>query len=220
MPHTVKGRRIQSKDDAFSQRMPHAVAIRCIHSEYSASGEYALVNHSCLESVCYKSGLLLLGALLTYNIIILYFFDMETASASEDERLSSSDSDIEETAAAQDAAPIFEDEMNGNLVAFADELEVADQVSTDTAQTVTLQETTLADLRTDDPLDALHYFWQPDHNTNHCLVLPIHSDAEDLRCDNMKVDCHLDYFLAIGKDIGLGPISIEPGLSGVSCGFR
>lgn len=142
---------------------------------------------------------------------------MESSSShSEPEHLSSDGSDVEEPTVEEDAAPIFEDDMSGNLVAFAEELDAENDDLPAPTNTITLQYISLDDLRTEDPLDALPFFWQPARNTNHCLSLAHHPAEDNLRSDNIKIVCHLDFLLAIGKNIGLEPIIIESGLSGQS----
>lgn len=138
---------------------------------------------------------------------------MESSSSlSELEPLSSDGSDVEDPPAEEDAAPIFKDDMSGNLAAFAAELDAENDDLPTPTNTINLQYISLDDLRTDDPLDALPYFWQPARNTNHCLSLAHHPDEDNIRSSRMKIVCHLDYLLAIGKDIGF----IRPGLSGIS----
>lgn len=111
-------------------------------------------------------------------------------------------------------APPFERSIEGKLLAFAHEHEDDSHHELIPEQAVTLRDVQLEDFRTADPLDALHHFWQPQANVNHRLILPLHSDAETLRTDEMCLTCKLGYLLAIGKDIGLGPIVISDGLSG------
>lgn len=148
--------------------------------------------------------------------LLHYLFSMDSSSSlSELDPPSSDGSDVEEPTAEEDAAPIFEDDMSGNLVAFAAELDAENDDLPNPSNSIKLKSISLDDLRTDNPLEALPFFWQPARSTNHCLSLAHHPEEDDLRSNKMKISCHLDFLFAVGKDIGLEPIIIQPGLSGL-----
>lgn len=79
-----------------------------------------------------------------------------------------------------------------------------------------IQDISLSAFQNEDPLEALRLFWQPDKNTNHRLVLPLHPRADLLKEQHVTHTYYLDYFLAIGKSVGMDLIAIEPDVEGES----
>lgn len=74
---------------------------------------------------------------------------------------------------------------------------------------ITFIDAPLEEWRTEDSLDGLPFFWQPQAASNHRLVLPSHEDPARAIQETIEKSYYLDYFMAIGKDIGLAPTTID-----------
>ena len=113
-----------------------------------------------------------------------------------------------------DLTDIDSDDSEGAQV-FAADIEGQEPQCADDEQTLSFRDLSFEALRTDDPLDALPYFWQPSKETNHRLILPLHTQASNLKENCIKLSFYLDFLLVIGAEIGLDTILIDPETRGL-----
>lgn len=70
-------------------------------------------------------------------------------------------------------------------------------------------------LNTENPLDSLPFFWQPQKNLNFRLRLPLHPEPASV-IQHIHESYFLDYLMFIGRHIGLAPVIIGPEIAGES----
>lgn len=111
-------------------------------------------------------------------------------------------------------APVFEDDIDGQLVAFVHQRNDQDQDDLCQLHSSALKRIFLDGLRSESPIDALPYFWQPARGTNHQLLLPPHPRQHELRSGKMTLYFFLDYLKTKGQCMRLDPIVSDEGLNG------
>lgn len=132
------------------------------------------------------------------------------------DELVSYDASLEASSLEVEELPLFEDDLEENLVAHAEEIrQDLQQSATASHATLKFKDLSLDEFDTNEPADALEYFWQPEKDTNHRLILPTVEDGDELKNDAMEIISRLDYLLVLAADSSMQLITIEADSEGM-----